>query len=184
MSSWLYPYDWYPEHTPLNEGGPFSNIIAFCAEEVRRQGDSPWHVYRMYQAWMFAIEQYMDLLAKSIAYDGDSDYVPRITPAIIRECGSMIDELNEAGFRTTRIYIHHSDGRYDEKDRPEVIDSRIATLCEMQRKWEPDKLYKEFEEIHPFGDGNGRTGKIIFNWVNGTLEDPQWPHNFWDISNP
>jgi fido (protein-threonine AMPylation protein) len=31
---------------------------------------------------------------------------------------------------------------------------------------------KEFEEIHPFIDGNGRVGCILFNWIMGKLGDP------------
>jgi fido (protein-threonine AMPylation protein) len=49
------------------------------------------------------------------------------------------------------------------------------------------EAYKEFEFIHPFEDGNGRTGKIILNWINGTLLDPIFPPNDifgYEISNP
>jgi hypothetical protein len=36
-------------------------------------------------------------------------------------------------------------------------------------------LYERFEDIHPREDGNGRTGKIIYNWLMGTLDAPQFP---------
>jgi fido (protein-threonine AMPylation protein) len=48
----------------------------------------------------------------------------------------------------------------------------------------PDEAYLEFEEIHPFVDGNGRAGKIIFNWLADSLGDPKMPPNFWGIYNP
>jgi hypothetical protein len=35
-----------------------------------------------------------------------------------------------------------------------------------------DEWYAAFEFLHPFRDGNGRTGKILFNWLTGTLENP------------
>jgi fido (protein-threonine AMPylation protein) len=60
------------------------------------------------------------------------------------------------------------------------------------KKWEenlpnmtPEQAYYEFEIIHPFRDGNGRTGKIIYNWLMGTLRAPVFPPDmFGGISNP
>lgn len=43
----------------------------------------------------------------------------------------------------------------------------------------PQEAYEEFEEIHPFMDGNGRVGKIIYNWLNHTLDKPDWPKEGW-----
>ena len=47
-----------------------------------------------------------------------------------------------------------------------------------------DQFYYEYENIHPFRDGNGRTGKIIYNYLCGTLDNPIMPPNFWGASNP
>ena len=49
------------------------------------------------------------------------------------------------------------------------------------------RAYREFEDIHPFDDGNGRVGKILLNWHNGTLREPVFPPaDFWGkaIRNP
>jgi fido (protein-threonine AMPylation protein) len=47
-----------------------------------------------------------------------------------------------------------------------------------------DAAYREFQTIHPFRDGNGRTGKILYNYLRGTLADPVMPPNFFNCANP
>ena len=39
----------------------------------------------------------------------------------------------------------------------------------------PLEAYRTFQLIHPFVDGNGRVGKILLCWLNGTLDDPEMP---------
>ena len=48
----------------------------------------------------------------------------------------------------------------------------------------PEKAYLQFEEIHGFRDANGRTGKILFNWLKFSLDRPQMPPNFFGVANP
>ena len=38
---------------------------------------------------------------------------------------------------------------------------------------QPVEFYRWFEEVHPFADGNGRVGSILYNKLLGTLE---WPY--------
>lgn len=48
----------------------------------------------------------------------------------------------------------------------------------------PDAWYLCFEAIHPFADGNGRTGKILHNWLKGTLHKPVLVEDFFGGGNP
>jgi hypothetical protein len=47
-----------------------------------------------------------------------------------------------------------------------------------------DQFYVAFEWIHPFRDGNGRTGKILHNWLSGTLDDPVLVSDYFGGGNP
>lgn len=38
---------------------------------------------------------------------------------------------------------------------------------------DPLEYYTSFEKIHPFVDGNGRLGSILFNWAD--LDNPVHP---------
>ena len=69
---------------------------------------------------------------------------------------------NEKGyFRQCAVYIGGREGL-----TWELIESRIKALAlKMQfhpRDWK--RHHVEYEKIHPFVDGNGRTGRMFLNW--------------------
>lgn len=41
-----------------------------------------------------------------------------------------------------------------------------------------EEFYQRFEEIHPFEDGNGRVGALLYNVFSGWLDDPVHPPEF------
>ncbi len=45
------------------------------------------------------------------------------------------------------------------------VKRTVASLCNAWNggRLSVDEFYQEFEEIHPFIDGNGRTGNIVYN---------------------
>ena len=161
------------EYTPLRElftEEEASRVGAFVTVETLRQYDGPYDVGFMLHAWMSAV------------HDRENG-IPLSLPMIISWAKMIDPQANReiATFRTGPIFIGW-------EERPAV------NLDRQMKHWlgavedgyyeEADYAYKAFEEIHPFWDGNGRTGKIIFNWLNDTLKAPTWPINFWGITNP
>lgn len=168
------------------------NVIKYCAEEVRRQGDGPINVYDMLNAWNWA-NNYMPQRAgnpqKKLQLPINLDF--------IAEIGKLVEPTeNPNGFRTIRIFVGNGWSSI-EKAQPEDIERLLTQLLNAyydgrldpnnyeNAKTAEDVFYYLFEECHPFRDGNGRSGKAIYNYLCGTLDHPIWPPSFWgDISNP
>lgn len=65
-----------------------------------------------------------------------------------------------------------SDGLVHQYAPPEQVDSEIANLLQMYGVYQTSVhpilctawLHHRFVQIHPFADGNGRTGRAVMNW--------------------
>lgn len=55
----------------------------------------------------------------------------------------------------------------DDDGCPNACANRVPRP--LMDKW---ALYRAFEEVHPFVDGNGRTGKILLNMLGDTMTNP------------
>lgn len=138
-------------------------VIKYCAEEVKRQGRGAVEVYNMCDAWHYAM--------------GSEWAAPLIDIALL---GALVEPSRNGGsFRKVGVMV----GDRICPPAEEVFDLMERYIDNLKRM-APAEAYKEFELIHPFVDGNGRVGKIIFNWCNGTLAAPVMPPNFWGIANP
>lgn len=71
---------------------------------------------------------------------------------------------NEKGyFRTVPAWVGNMEGK-PWYAVPELING-WATKANQSKTWrEIKKDHVDFEKIHPFVDGNGRTGRILMNW--------------------
>lgn len=143
----------------------FTNaLVRYCVEEVERQHDTPKHVVYMLNAWHYATTK----------------AAPRRWPLYedILVIGHLIKPSHNRVFHPRRCNVLV--GTYRAPDWEEV--PRLLTEW-VDAVWDgrlnADEAYKEFEEIHPFEDGNGRAGKVLYNWLRGTLLAPEWPPNFW-----
>lgn len=54
---------------------------------------------------------------------------------------------------------------------PQLIVQLIANMDDIT----PADFYQEFERIHPYQDGNGRVGSLLYNILIGTIHNPIHP---------
>ncbi len=127
--------------------------VIFCAEECHRQKSGELSVGRMAEAF---------------------DAAPMLIfgPAMVAALASVIDpDANKNGIRTQPVTI-------SDKVIPVPSIEQFMRFFEMGSDLSPAEFYMEFETMHPFNDGNGRLGAIIFNLLNNTMEDPETPPEY------
>ena len=56
---------------------------------------------------------------------------------------------------------------------PEIMKRLHLICCRANRKDDPWRIHVTFEKLHPYLDGNGRTGRVLWVWVMRELgHDP------------
>lgn len=141
--------------------------------EVWRQGFFPTtYQYKQRVKWM----------AEAWAYANGEAQRGITRPGIgnILDLGRMVEhEANMHGFRRANVQVQTREFGFKDigVDWTMCMDS-MARLLKFGDELTAEEFYREFEEIHPFEDGNGRTGKIIFNWMNNSLDDAIFPPDF------
>lgn len=144
-----------------------AGIARFCAQECERQGTGPIAVADMFDAYQktlvlwelnksFSFVGYGFIcdLARTVDPTTNQDFVIRDTPVFFRNGGTAMP-VN-------------------------LIPAALERLVEAVKYPElgADEFYHSFEHIHPFRDGNGRVGAILWNLLNNTIWEPQTPPEY------
>jgi hypothetical protein len=142
------------------------NIVEHCARECQKQQSGELSVSWMFDAWIWTVTYGIDH-----AIFGESIIKPNVK--FIRELGKIIEPTknsDEDNFRKVAVKV-----------RGEIIpvtDFEVNLNNLIETGWFPtnvEKFYFGFERIHPFIDGNGRVGNILFNLLNQTIYNPVDP---------
>lgn len=128
------------------------DLLTWICDAVHRQGDGPLMVPRMMKAYE---------VARDHANAMGGYFKP--TAHIILEIAAEVHGLNVNGFRQQKIKIRNGD---------------ILPVCDFERAlnlladaWDEgeildDEWYYRFQQLHPFLDGNGRTGQIVWHFLD------------------
>lgn len=134
-------------------------VVHFCARECELQMSGEMSVSWMFNAWDYARSQ--------------SDRFPVVDDVVA--LGRHVEpRKNDQGFRKVGVRVG-----WDVKPNWREVPRQIVNLMEAVKDLTPAEFCREFLEIHPFVDGNGRTSAILFNWLSDTLDDPDWHGNWW-----
>lgn len=153
-------------------------IVEFIKEEVKRQGKGPKEVIWMQEAWENAI--------------ANKKKGTELSEDLIMLWGHLVERLKNSYKRWRRhnVFVVKYDGDEETVEAECPSPHQVPYLMEewikdSREELSPEAAYLKFEKIHPFMDGNGRVGKIIYNWLKNTLENPEWPPDFFGgITNP
>lgn len=122
-------------------------------------------------------------------YDGDSlvqarlawDYLisqTKLNPEIIQSTHQLLMENQDlppkykGKWRTCRVWIGHNEAQPYEKI-PQLIQTWLEEIDVIAKTKHEDEekallfqdLHVQYEHIHPFVDGNGRTGRMFWNFL-------------------
>lgn len=131
----------------------YDQVTRAIAAECKRQMVGPKEVRQLHDAYHFArrMTQEGGINTVSIAY-----------------LARLIEPVKGNGYRTQPAYFANMNHAVE----PHLISRALVRLVDSQSRLTTDEFVKEFLDIHPFADGNGRVAFLLYNVLNNTLHYP------------
>ena len=136
-----------------------SKIIAACKVEAIRQHVGVIELERLVKAFV-ETKRHLDF---------DCRLGIHFSLEIISNIASAIEPAKAASFRTTPVsFANGSLGL-----NPQLIQRSMEQLVAEFYNLSADEFIREFLLIHPYGDGNGRTAFVLYNFITNRMSNPQ-----------
>lgn len=87
----------------------------------------------------------------------------------VRWLGAMIEPDKARTFRVGPA-VFPSGGTAN--DHELIVPNLTRMFDLLDADTDTDQFVKAFLDVHPFRDGNGRTAWVLYNWLRGTLGQP------------
>ncbi len=138
------------------------HLVAWAAQECEWQQVGPLKVGYLIDAYYHLEKQ------------------PELSLDLVMELGHLVEPDKNPSDRWRGVGVRVG---FSVKPTPQEVP-RLMSRFFSKPLGPPHEAFREFEEIHPFVDGNGRVGALLYNWWNSTLApgDLVFPPNLWDDS--
>lgn len=139
-----------------------ARVVGWCARECTRQRSGEDSVSWMFDGWVYAHRH--------------RNHTPILRDVLA--LGRIVEPRhNMGGLRTVGVRVG-----WDVKLAPELVSAALDQLITAWGELDPVEWFRRYEEVHPFRDGNGRTGAILMMWHAGHLDDPFDAPNLWAVT--
>lgn len=144
------------------------HIVSVCTEEVIRQQKGYEHVGYMLKAYR---------MAHTWAATG----VPLTSYSEINVLAYIVEPSNRGDFRRTPVTFANGTTAIDAQNVPNAMTSlfRFAQVVMGGAEIDIRHFVKDFLDIHPYTDGNGRTAFLLYNWLRNSFDNPKPLPNFY-----